>query len=98
MGNQIAVAGFHEVLLINPTDGKIQNRLIGLSERIESVRYSPDGKRLAVAGGSPAQSGEIQVWNVESAKLVLSIPVGFDTVYVCKLVARWLENRRGLRR
>ena len=80
-GNQLAVAGFHEVLLIDPSSGKIQNRLIGLSERIETVRYSPDGKLIAVAGGTPAQSGELQIWNVESAKLVLSVPVGFDTIY-----------------
>ena len=80
-GKQLAVAGFHEVLLIDPADGKIQHRLIGLSERVESVRYSPDGKLLAVAGGTPSQSGELQVWNVDNGKLALSVPVGYDTIY-----------------
>lgn len=80
-GKQLAVAGFQEVLLIDPVDGKIQKRLIGLSERVESVRFSPDGKQLAVAGGTPAQSGELQVWNVETGKLVLSVPIGYDTIY-----------------
>ena len=28
-------------------------RLVGMSERIESVAFSPDGAALAVAGGSP---------------------------------------------
>ncbi len=34
-------------------------RLIGLSERVQSLRFSPDGNWLAVAGGDPARLGEI---------------------------------------
>ena len=68
-GKLLAVAGFHEVLL-NAADGSgIVARLVGLSERIESVRFSPDGKFLAVAGGLPARMGEVQIWNVEKRKL-----------------------------
>jgi WD40 repeat protein len=80
-GKLLAVAGFHEVLLVNPDDGKLVGRLIGVSERIESVRFSPDGKRLAVTGGLPCRMGEIQVWDVASKKLKLSVPVTFDTIY-----------------
>ncbi|MCA8997075.1 MAG: DUF1549 domain-containing protein, partial [Planctomycetaceae bacterium] len=80
-GSLLAIAGFHEVL-IRSADGKeLVARLIGLSERIESVAFSPDGKRLAVAGGNPARFGELQVWNVESKELELSIPITFDTLY-----------------
>jgi hypothetical protein len=32
--------------------------LIGLSDRIQTVRFSPDGKYLAACGGRPAQMGE----------------------------------------
>ncbi len=56
-------------------------RLIGMSERIESVQFSPDGSKLAVAGGLPGRMGEVQIWDVASAKLTLSLPVTFDTVY-----------------
>jgi len=80
-GKLLAVAGFNEVLLLNPADGSIVNRFIGMSQRIESVRFSPDGKKLAVAAGTPAQSGELQVWDVETGKLTSSIPVGYDTIY-----------------
>ena len=44
-------------------------RLVGLSERIESVAFSPDGKRLAVTGGLPGRMGEVQVWDVAKQKL-----------------------------
>ncbi len=80
-GQTLAVGGFHEVLLWKADGSELLARLIGLSERIESVRFSPDGKRLAVTGGLPARMGEVQVWDVEGRKLALSVPITFDTVY-----------------
>jgi mono/diheme cytochrome c family protein/roadblock/LC7 domain-containing protein len=80
-GTLLAVAGFHEVLLHHADGSGIVARLVGLSERIESVRFSPDGALLAVAGGLPARMGEVQIWNVEKRALNLSVPVGYDTVY-----------------
>src|SRR5678815_4395686 len=52
-----------------------------MSDRVQTVRFSPDGKYLAACGGRPAQMGEIQVWEVEGRKLKLSVPFGFDTLY-----------------
>ena len=46
-GSLLAVAGFHEVLLHKADGSGLVKRLIGISERIESVRFSPDGKLLA---------------------------------------------------
>ena len=84
-GKLLAISGFNEVLL-HRTDAKADEdslvaRLVGISERIESVRFSPDGKSLAACGGSPGISGEVQIWDVEKKKLSLSYPVTFDTVY-----------------
>jgi WD40 repeat protein/mono/diheme cytochrome c family protein len=80
-GSILAVAGFHEVLLWKADGSEMLARLIGLSERIQTVRFSPDGKRLAACGGRPAQMGEIQIWDLEKRSLTISIPFGFDTVY-----------------
>jgi mono/diheme cytochrome c family protein/roadblock/LC7 domain-containing protein len=80
-GRFLAVAGFHEVLLTNPDEGKVVARLIGLSERVQSVKFSPDGTLLAVVGGNPGRLGEIQIWGVAQKKLLLSKVVGFDTLY-----------------
>ena len=80
-GTLLAVAGFHEVVLWKSDGSEMLARLVGLSERIQTVRFSPDGKRLAAGGGRPAQMGEVQIWDVEKRTLVLSAPVGFDTVY-----------------
>jgi WD40 repeat protein/mono/diheme cytochrome c family protein len=91
-GKLLAVSGFHEVLLHDVatlTDpnaasaGKssIVGRLVGMSERIESVAFSPDGTRLAVAGGSPGRLGELQVWNVADRKLLVAVAASYDTCY-----------------
>lgn len=80
-GKLLAIAGFHEVLLHNADGSGLVARLIGLSERIESVAFSADGKWLAAVGGLPARLGEVQVWNVEERKLALSTPVTYDTLY-----------------
>jgi WD40 repeat protein len=80
-GKLLAVPGFHEVILHNADGSGMVARLIGLSERIESVAFSPDGKKLAVTGGLPARMGEVQIWDVQTHKLILSAPVTFDTVF-----------------
>lgn len=80
-GKLLAVAGFHEVLLHKSEGDQIVGRLIGKSQRIESVTFSPDGKFLAVTGGTPAERGEIQIWDVAQQSLVKSIPLTYDTIY-----------------
>ncbi len=92
-GKWLAVSGFHEVLILkapSPEEltspgktitGDIAQRLIGISSRIESVKFSPDGSRLAVSGGSPGEFGEVQIWDINSGELKLSKTISFDTVY-----------------
>jgi hypothetical protein len=80
-GKLLAVSGYHEALLFDTDSRELAARLVGLSERIQTVRFSPDGTTLLVTGGSPARLGEIQLWNVAEQKLRLSVPVGFDTLY-----------------
>ena len=80
-GSLLAIAGFHEVILQDARTGDSVARLVGLSERIESVAFSPDGTMLAVTGGLPGRMGEVQVWNVAKRALKISVPVTYDTIY-----------------
>jgi WD40 repeat protein len=52
-----------------------------LSDRVNAVRFSPDGRLLATGGGEPSRSGEIKIWNVGDGKLVRDLPsIHSDTV------------------
>jgi mono/diheme cytochrome c family protein/DNA-binding beta-propeller fold protein YncE len=80
-GVYFAVSGYHEILLYSTKDYKLEGRLIGMSERINSIAFSPDGDKLAAAGGSPGRFGEIQIWNHKTERLTFSAPFTFDTLY-----------------
>lgn len=80
-GRWLAVSGYHEVLVYDASTFELSKRLVGLSERIESAVFSPDSKRLAVAGGSPGRRGELQIWDVENSELLISVNEGYDTLY-----------------
>ncbi len=80
-GDLLAVTGYHEVLLHKADGTGLVARLIGMSERLQSVAFSPDGKWLAVTGGNPGRFGEVQIWDVSKRKLKLSVPITFDTLY-----------------
>jgi hypothetical protein len=57
-GTQLAVTGYHEVLLYDTTDWKLQARLIGILERVQSLAYSPTGsdwRRWAARPGGSAR-------------------------------------------
>jgi WD40 repeat protein len=80
-GRFLAVSGYHEVVLHHADGSGIAARLVGQSERIEAAVFSPDGKRIAIAGGSPGRMGELQIWDVDKRELLLAKTVGYDTIY-----------------
>jgi WD40 repeat protein len=41
-----------------------------LADRVNAVRFSPDGQTLATGGGEPTRSGEIKLWNTADGKLL----------------------------
>ncbi|WP_425619428.1 WD40 repeat domain-containing protein [Anatilimnocola sp. NA78] len=80
-GDALAIAGYHEVLLHKPDGSGLIARLVGESERIEAIAFSPDGTMLAACGGSPGRFGEVQIWDIAKRELKLSKMVGYDTIY-----------------
>ena len=80
-GELLAVAGFHEVLLHKADGSGLVARLVGMAERIESVRFSPDGTKLAVTGGRPAGRAKCRFGMSPSSKLLLSVPVTNDSIF-----------------
>ncbi|HEX6985153.1 MAG TPA: hypothetical protein VF170_07230, partial [Planctomycetaceae bacterium] len=81
----LAVSGFHEVLLHKADgpgdDGQPVARLVGRSQRVTALEFSPDGRTLAAVGGTPALFGEVQFWDVASKALRNSATYGTDTLF-----------------
>ena len=77
----LAISGYHEVLLQKSDGSESVGRLIGRSPKITSIRISPDGTKLAAAGGAPSLFGEIQIWDLAQRQLIRSDTIGFDTLY-----------------
>lgn len=77
----IAIAGFREVRLIDPATKQQIAALPGAPDAIRAVAFSKDGSLLAAAGGLPARSGEVQVWDVRGRKLLHTIKGHSDCMY-----------------
>ncbi len=43
---------------------------VSFADRINAVRFSPDGKTVAVGGGEPSRSGDVSLFEVETGKLL----------------------------
>lgn len=45
-----------------------------LTDRVNALAFSADGRILATGSGDPSRSGEIKLWNVTSGKLIREFP------------------------
>jgi len=84
-GKQIAVSGNGEILIHASDGSRVLQRLPGQAERILSLAYNKDGSLLVAGGGTPAQFGEVQVWDPRSGKLLRSTQFTTDTVFGASL-------------
>jgi hypothetical protein len=80
-GNTLAVSGYRETLLHHADGSGLIARLVGQSEKVQSIVYAPDGKLLAVAGGDPARFGEVEFWDTATNKQVNAVQTTFDTLF-----------------
>ena len=79
-GKLLALGTFREVRLAD-ANGTTLATLPGEAEEVRSVAFSPDGTRLAAAGGLPAQKGEVKIWDVAARKLLTTINGHKDCIY-----------------
>ena len=80
-GSVLAVGGYQDVRLIEPASGKILATLSGHTDYVRSIAFSPDGKRIAAAGGAPQLFGEIRIWDVQSHQLLKTMRGHKDCIY-----------------
>lgn len=86
-GKRLAVSGNGEVLIhsVAGEQTKLEQRLLGKSERILSIVWSKDGKLLVAGGGTPARFGEVQWWDSSSGQMLRATELPNDTVFGASL-------------
>ena len=80
-GRLLAIAGYREVRLVDGATKQELGKLSGHAGTVRAVAFSRDGKLLAAAGGLPAQSGEVLIWDVAQRKLLHAIRGHADCIY-----------------
>lgn len=70
-GSRIALAGFQQTRIVEPAGGKLLHTLTeGIPGKVNSVRFSKDGRLLVTASGVTGLTGVAQLWDAESGKLL----------------------------
>src|SRR5205085_10795571 len=57
-GRLLASGSYQEVVIWDAQTGLLRRRLTGFADRVLTLAFSPDGKRLATGGGAPTRDGE----------------------------------------
>ena len=81
----LAVSGYREILLHRADGSGLEARLVGLSDRIQSLLFLPGGRNLVATGGTPGRFGEVQVWDVDERTLQMATTLCYDTLFGASL-------------
>jgi WD40 repeat protein len=63
-GSVLAAGGYHEITLWDPSDGRLLGRLQNVARVTQELAYSPDGRWLAAASGTPGSAGEVRLFDL----------------------------------
>lgn len=80
-GSQLFVGGYHEITVWQPADGKLLRRIPNVGQRTYAIHFSPDGKLLAAACGTPGKHGELRLFKPDSGELVKVLGMTNDVVF-----------------
>jgi WD40 repeat protein len=68
-GEVLAASGYHELTVWDARSGTLVRRIGNVAERTFDLAYSPDGRWLACASGTPARFGEVKLFNATNGQL-----------------------------
>jgi WD40 repeat protein len=80
-GKFAAAACRSEVVMFNVDDDSAPRRIATDFDLVTHVEFSPDGKRLAAAGGSPQQFGGVIFFDAADGKMQSARRIGTDTFF-----------------
>ncbi len=80
-GQELAIGGYHEITIWNPTDGTLLRRIGNVDERTYALAYNADGSLLAAASGTPGVSGEVRLYDPAAGSVVRELANLADTAF-----------------
>ena len=80
-GSRLAVGGYHEVLLFDAVENRLLRRISNIAERTHGIAFSPDGRQVAVAAGTPARLGEVKLFDVGTGEMVADLASAGDSFF-----------------
>lgn len=84
-GKLLATSGYHEILLWSVPDAAMIKRIGNVAQRVHALAFLPDGKRIAVAGGTPGRVGEAKIFDLESGKMLIDVMICQDSALALAL-------------
>lgn len=80
-GQELYIGGYHELSVWNPADGQLIRRIQNIGQRVFGISFSPDGKLIAVASGTPGRFGEVRILNAADGSIANVVAMTSDVVY-----------------
>ena len=68
-GEQLAAGGYHEITFWNSQSGELMKRIGNIAERTFDLAFSPDGRWLVSASGTPGKIGETKLFDATNGEL-----------------------------
>lgn len=78
---RLASSGYHEVLIWTLDQAAPPLRLTNVAQRVYGLAFHPDGRRLAVASGTPGRLGEVKLFDSVSGQLLADLLVSEDAMF-----------------
>jgi WD40 repeat protein len=75
----------YNITIFNTADGKTKNVLKGHSNRIHTLDFSPDGKRLISGSGEDHKDNSLRVWDLESGNQISTLAKKGGFIYSAAL-------------
>jgi len=75
---ELAAGGYHEVTVWNPTQRTLVRRIQNVARQVQQLAFSPDGRLLAVAAGTPGRLGEVKLFDPSTGKFVRAVGTASD--------------------
>jgi WD40 repeat protein len=80
-GTLLATGSYRQVTIWEVASAKPVRALTQLLGTVNDLRFSPDGRLLAVAGGQPSAKGDLRLYQVADWTLLATLPGHEDVVF-----------------